>query len=267
MAKITTFEAGHCTHVACVALRGAGLSVCAFPARTYLIEAGEGRWLWDTGYASHFYDATQKGIFALYRKITPVYFESSQSIAHQLLLQGISPGDLNGLILSHFHGDHIAGLRDFTATSYICSGSGWRETRVLRGFSALKQGFVPALVPEEFESQLTFIEQFEITDLPDELAPFTQAFVLPDSHGEVLLVELPGHASGHIGAFVLTEQGWILLAADAAWSDKSYKELRGPSRIANIIMADSTAYYQTLYHLHQLDQGSVKILLSHEGAL
>ncbi|WP_159564644.1 MBL fold metallo-hydrolase [Budvicia diplopodorum] len=267
MAKITTFEAGYCTHVACVALRGAGLSVCAFPARTYLIEAGNGRWLWDTGYASHFDDATRKGVFVIYRKITPVYFESSQSIAQQLLSQGILAGDLNGLILSHFHGDHIAGLRDFTKTHYICSGSGWEKTRLLCGFSALKQGFVPALVPDVFESQLTFIEQFEVTDLPEELAPFTRAFILPDSNGEVLLVELPGHASGHIGAFVLTEDGWVLLAADAAWSDKNYKELRGPSRIANIIMADSKAYYRTLNHLHQLDKANVKILLSHEGAL
>lgn len=267
MAIITEFEAGYCTHVACVALRGAGLSVCAFPARTWLIEAGSGRWLWDTGYATHFYDATASGIFALYRKVTPVYFESSQSIAGQLKQKGFLPEDLNGLILSHFHGDHIAGLRDFTRTRYICSGNGWNSIRSLTGFRALKQGFVPALVPSEFESQVSFIEQFEQVDLPSELAPFLRGYVLPESNGQVILVDLPGHAAGHIGAFVLTDNGWILLAADAAWSDKNYRELKGPSRLANIIMADSDAYYRTLHNLHELDKGNVKIYLSHEGNL
>ncbi|SUB83006.1 4-pyridoxolactonase [Pragia fontium] len=267
MATITSFEAGYCTHVACVALKGAGLSVCAFPARTWLIEAGSGRWLWDTGYATHFYDATRHGVFALYRKVTPVYFESSASIANQLRQKGILPQDLNGLILSHFHGDHIAGLRDFTDTRYICSGSGWHDIRPLTGFSALKQGFVPALIPASFESQVSFIEQFEQVDLPAELRPFQRAYVLPDSNKEVMLVELPGHAAGHIGAFVLTAEGWVLLAADAAWSDKNYRELRGPSRLANIIMADSKAYYRTLSDLHQLDKRNVRIYLSHEGNL
>ncbi len=71
MATLSVFEAGYCTHTACVALRGAGLRTCAFPARAWLIEAAGRRWLWDTGYASHFHDHTRSGLFAIYRKVTP----------------------------------------------------------------------------------------------------------------------------------------------------------------------------------------------------
>lgn len=75
---------------------------------------------------------------------------------------------------------------------------------------------------------------------------------MPGSKGQVILVPLPGHAVGHIGAFILTDNGWVLLASDAAWSPLSYQQLRGPSRIANLLMADSRAYYQTLQRLNHL---------------
>lgn len=40
MAKVTVFEVGYCTHIGCMALRGAGFRVCKFPARAYLLEVG-----------------------------------------------------------------------------------------------------------------------------------------------------------------------------------------------------------------------------------
>ncbi len=58
MAKVTVFEVGYCTHIGCMALRGAGFRVCKFPARAYLLEVGDRRWLWDTGYAHYFQQQT-----------------------------------------------------------------------------------------------------------------------------------------------------------------------------------------------------------------
>ncbi len=84
----------------------------------------------------------------------------------------------------------------------------------------------------------------------------------------MLLVPLPGHAAGHLGAFIRTDGGWVMLAADAAWSPRSYRELRGPSALAYAILEDRRAYLETLRKLHLLDRGGhVRILLTHEGAL
>lgn len=266
MAKITTFEAGYCTHIACMAQKGAGLRVCKFPARAWLIEVGTQRWLWDTGYAHYFHQYTQSGIFKLYQKITPVYLNQGESLKEQFHSLGLDLASIQHVILSHFHGDHIAGLRDFPHSSFICSGEGWQQTRSLRGFSALKQGFVPDLIPDDFEQRLTYLESFATCQLPEMLLPFTTGYILPHSQKQVILVPLPGHAVGHIGAFVLTDDGWTLLASDAAWSPANYKELKGPSRLATIIMSDSTAYYQTLHKLNQLSHNTqVTIRLSHEG--
>ena len=269
MAKISVFEAGHCFHPACVVLRGAGWRPCAFPARAWLIEAGGRRWLWDTGYASHFADHTRSGVFRLYPMVTPVHFDSGQSLRAQLAAQGLQPRDLDGIIASHFHADHIAGLRDFPGLPIICSGSGWAVTRQRRGLGALRRAFVPGLMPPDTESRLRFIEGFEPVALPAALAPFGSGWALPGSQREVLLVELPGHAAGHIGAFVLSPDGWQLLAADAAWAAQNYTESRPPSRLTHLIMEDIRAYHHTLDRLHQLhrsSQGRVAILLTHDGA-
>jgi glyoxylase-like metal-dependent hydrolase (beta-lactamase superfamily II) len=268
MATITVFEAGYCTHTACMALKGAGFSTCRFPARAYLIECARGRWLWDTGYASHFLDCTRSGLFAWYRRVTPVEFDERDAVVRQLRAHGIKPGDLDAVILSHFHGDHIAGLRDFPGVPMWLSGSGWAATCSLRGFRALRRGFVPGLIPDDFEASVTAIETFERVPLPQALFPFTHAYAVPGAEGEMLIVDLPGHAAGHIGAFVATDDGWVLLASDAAWSDQSYKTLVGPSRIANLIMENSNQYYQTLASLHALhNSGQARIVLTHEGAI
>ncbi|MGL4667765.1 MAG: MBL fold metallo-hydrolase, partial [Saezia sp.] len=225
-------------------------------------------WLWDTGYASHFNTYTSQGIFRLYPKVTPVYFEPHEALVHQLDQEGIKTADLSGILLSHFHGDHIAGLRDFPDAPLYCQGSGWQALKNARGINALRQGFVPKLLPDDFESRLQFIENFHKCGLPSELHPFETGWELPESHGEVFLVDLPGHAKGHIGAFVRTNSGWVLLAGDAAWAAQNYTELREPAMPARLVMDNYAQFRHTLHRLHELHlHAQVKILLCHEGAL
>src|SRR5699024_8628464 len=241
-AKITKFTAGYCTHISCMTTQGTGFNVCKFPAGIFLLSVNNHLWLWDTGYSNHFMDATRNNIFAIYRKTTPVYFNLSERIVTQLQEQGITGQDLKGIILSHYHGDHIAGLKDFPNVPIICSGQGWQQLKPKKGFAALRKAFVPELMPDDFEQRAIFHEGFQQIALPAELQPFTTVYILPDSNNEIILVDLPGHAEGHIGAFVLTENGWELIAADAAWTKANYHDLKMPSKLANLIMADSQQF-------------------------
>lgn len=72
----------------CVALKGASFKACKFPARAWLIEDEAQRWLFNTGYANHFYDHTRRGIMRLYRSVAPVYFESKDALVYQLANNG-----------------------------------------------------------------------------------------------------------------------------------------------------------------------------------
>lgn len=264
MAILHEFSVGHCTHPACMALKGAGLASRCFPSRAYLIETRDRLLLWDTGYAEHFHTATRQGIYRLYPLVTPVTFNVADALSSQLQARGVSQRDIHALVLSHFHADHIAGLRDFPQAQLWCSAAGWQAVRGLSGLAALRQAFLPALLPADIDSRLHFVEALELVDLPAELAPFTQARDLSGT-GEVLVVDLPGHAPGHLGAFVRTEQGWTLLASDAAWAREGFQDLRGPAELTFLIQHQRAAYYQTLGRLHALYRNGLHdIRLTHQ---
>lgn len=246
-----------------MAVKGAGLSARAFPARAYLIETRMGLVVWDTGYASHFREAAQ-GIYRLYSIVTPVHFDERESLCHQLRHAGIGPQDIRMIVLSHFHADHIAGLRDFPDSRIVCSKQAWESVKNCTGLEALRKAFLPKLLPQHIEQRLAFVEHSPLVQTPTALLPFTQAWDLTGD-GELLIARLPGHAEGQLGAFVLTESGWQLLAADAAWAPEAYRELRGPSELSFLIQHNRRQYYQTLHALHALHRaGQVQIHLAHE---
>jgi glyoxylase-like metal-dependent hydrolase (beta-lactamase superfamily II) len=264
MAKLHVFRVGYCTHPACMALKGAGLASRCFPSRAYLIETRQGPLLWDTGYAERFQDATSQGVYRLYPLITPVYFDPQEALVCQLRSLGLAPHDVRGLVMSHFHADHIAGVRDFPSARLFASAVGWAAVRGLQGLRAVRQAFVPALLPPDIAQRLCFVEGLPLVKLGPQCHPFTEGYDLTGD-AEVLVVALPGHAVGHLGAFVRQDDGWTLLASDAAWAAESYRSLRGPSEWSFLVQHNRAAYYRTLHQLHALERaGQVRIALTHE---
>jgi glyoxylase-like metal-dependent hydrolase (beta-lactamase superfamily II) len=263
MAEILTLVAGHCTHRACMALKGAGLKSQCYPSRAYLIKSKKGYYLWDTGYTEHFIDAA-RGIYSIYPWVTPVFFETRQSVHNQLKSLGVPVSDIQAVIVSHFHADHIAGLLDFPDVRIICDVEGWQSIQGLNGLSALRHAFLPDLMPADIESRLYFMQSLNLRQLPTALHPFEFGWDLIGD-GEIYLVSLPGHARGHIGAFVEGAHGWTLLASDAAWAEEAYTQLRGPSELTFLIQDSRRHYYQTLNKLHRLNQAKeVNIVLTHQ---
>jgi len=263
MTAIQAFHTGHCTHPSCMAVKGSGFASRCFPSQAYLLKTRQGFVLWDTGYASHFKDASAHGVYRLYPAVTPVSFDAPQAMVHQLRARGIEPSDIHTVILSHFHADHMAGLLDFPRARVIASATGWEAVRGKTGLAALRQAFLPGLMPHDVDTRLSFAESFPQVALPSALAPFSKAFDVLKT-GEVLIVPLPGHAPGHLGAFVQTEFGWVLLAADAAWASEAYTQLTGPAELSFLIQDSRNSYYATLRRLKALHEGgAVRIALTH----
>jgi glyoxylase-like metal-dependent hydrolase (beta-lactamase superfamily II) len=263
MAKVRAFEVGYCTHPACMAIKGAGLKSRCFPSRAYLLETRSGLYLWDTGYASHLLDAA-RGLYRLYPLVTPIHLEERHSLIGQLAREGIGRRDVVGIVVSHFHADHIAGLRDFPQARVICDALAWGSIQGLSGWRALRKAFLPPLIPRDMSARLTFAQELPKKALPSELGLFDTGWDLTGD-GEIYLVPLPGHAAGHIGAFVQVDKGWILLASDAAWAPEGFIDLRGPAEVSFLIQDSRAAYYATLRKLQLLHRkGTADICLTHQ---
>ena len=57
--------------------------------------------------------------YSLYRRITPLFLRPELAVARQLGAFGLKPPDIRLIFVSHFHADHIAGLRDFPDATYV----------------------------------------------------------------------------------------------------------------------------------------------------
>jgi len=255
-------QVGSCRHPECVALRGGSLRPAVFPALCALIRHPRlGNWLFDTGYGDHFHAATRSFPERFYRWVTPNSLPENERLVVQLAARGLRPQDIDGVIISHFHADHIGALRDFPRAALVASHAGYAHVQGLSRFRALSQGFLPALLPTDFKDRGRFLEGMPRVALPPELQPFGQGF---DILGDRSLVAVPlhGHAHEQFGLFLRREDGrTVFLSADACWSLKALRESRPPTWLAQRIFADRAGYHQTFDKLKTLSQRHPDVLL------
>jgi glyoxylase-like metal-dependent hydrolase (beta-lactamase superfamily II) len=216
--------------------------------------------LWDTGYAPRILEATRQLPFWLYARAAPLRLRPDLAAAVQLRHKGLQPADVSGVIISHFHADHVAGLRDFPGAQWIALRSAYNDVAWRRGLNALRRGFIPTLLPDEFGERATLLPPFTGALLPG-LGRCHDLF----GDGALKLVELPGHARGQIGLLARTTRGRVFFAADGCWLTQSIRERRPPSRVTHIFVDDPQAVRTTIAGLHSFSQAwpDVRIIPSH----
>lgn len=247
-------------------IKGGSLCAVEFPAMVGVIEhPDKGFFLFDTGYDPTFIQETQTFPEKLYRWTTPVSIGSDLEWRTWLSAHRIDPSCIAGTIISHFHGDHVAGLHHLTGRPIYCARAGLHKLRSGSRFSRVRNGLLTGLVPESFDADAHFFEDQSETLLPSAFAPFTCARdILGDK--SLLAVELPGHCAGHWGlALRLEDDRFLLLAADAVWSIEAVINNRPPPRITTALLGNTRIYRKTLSQLHMAHDncGELTILPSH----
>ena len=233
--------------------RDAGLAPAVFPALSALIvHPDEGPILFDTGYDPAFFAATQPFPERLYRWATPVELEPGHAVAGQLPRFGFAPEDIRAVVVSHFHGDHIAGLTRFPNARILCARAGLEQVQRKGRFARVRQGILAALAPADIGARVVYFEDRPRIDLGPDLAPFeTGADLFGD--GSLVAVQLPGHCPGHWGLLVRqTDDRTRFLIADAAWSSGAVRDDVPPPRLTTALLGQTGPYRETLHALHQL---------------
>lgn len=260
--EIHLLKAGSCLHPKAAALRGASLCPVDFPALTALIlHPTEGALLWDTGYDPAFLQVTRRWPERLYALATPVRLADDEPAAWQIGRFGLKPEDIRGVIVSHFHGDHIAGLPAFPQAKLYCARAGLDQVRHIGRFAGVRQGLLPGLVPSDAEARAIFFEDRPRRALPSDLGPFESgADLLGD--GSLLAVELPGHCVGHWGLAARGADDRLrLFVGDAAWSLRAIRENRPPPALTTALLGRTDRYRRTLADLHVLQARSRDLVL------
>ncbi len=251
MQNIEIFKVGYCTHPEFMVLKGGGFKSIKFPAMAALIKHKKANILFDTGYSKHFFEATKTFPEKLYALITPVSLEKS--------LNEKLDADIEYIFISHFHADHIGGLKDFPNSKIFCSKKA-HEMAISRlsRFSKTRQGVLPKLLPKDFNDRVIYIEDLPKLSLPNDLHPFTSGYEILDG---VYAIELKGHAVGHFGLF--TQNHFFI--SDAVWDMRAISKNIRPNILTNIILSDAKQYHETIDKLQALHKNSphIKIIPTH----
>lgn len=250
---VRILQAGACTHPAAMAREGASLAPAVFPALAGLIvHPTQGPVLFDTGYDPAFLAATDPFPERFYRWATPVRLDEGEAAVDQIRRLGLSPDDVGAIVISHFHGDHVAGLHAFPKARLYCARAGLTEIRRPGRIGRVRKGLLAELVPADAETRAVFFEDLPRVALPRALAPFEAGADL-FGDGSMIAVELPGHCAGHWGLVVRREDdGLEFFIADGAWSTAQVRENAPPPKLTTAVLGQTEPYRRTFAALHRL---------------
>lgn len=206
-----------------------------------------GWFLFDTGYAPRVIPAGSRFPYTLYRMATPFTVSEESAAVNQLARFGLSACDIGHVIVSHFHADHVGGLRDFPEARFVCDRAAYDAVHARRGFGAVRRAFLPALVPEDFAERALWTEDLMLADPIPGLSPARDLF----GDDSCLLVPLPGHAAGQIGLLATARDGKkLFFVADAVYTTRAIRANKPFHPITNLFTNDRVAANATLSALN-----------------
>ncbi len=163
------------------------------PVISVLLRHGQANVLFDTGCHPSVPDDPEARWGGLARLMTPI-MQPGDHVLTGLKEVGLQPEDIDIVVNSHLHPDHCGCNAFFTKATFVAHE---KELAAARAEGAAGQGFLAA----EFETPMPFDPIAAERDLMGD--------------GRIVLLELPGHTPGTIGALVgLDESGQFLLASD-----------------------------------------------------
>lgn len=224
---IEFFSSGYCISHANIADPINGRGKAHFHAAWALLHHPEmGYMMFDTGYTKLFNNATNPFPERFYRWLTPCVLDEKDTALEILKRKGISPNEIKYIIISHFHADHIAGLKDFPNATFLSSKDAYNQVVELKGFRAISKAILHELIPENIDSRIKFIEDISTKSIDKSGLEVYDLF----DKGILKLISLPGHAKGMLGFWA----NHFLYATDASWSYETFEKKILPKKIVKL---------------------------------
>lgn len=274
--KTWLLKVGHCKHPGKMADSSRSWRAERFPALVALIKHRQlGFILFDTGYTDDFNQATSCFPERLYRWVMPMSLPAEEALLSQLARIGVTADEIRYVFISHFHADHISGLKQFNHARFICSRTEYQQIKNCSRFSAVRKGFIKSLLPDNFEQRCLFIEDHEVISLPKDMSPFHLGYDL-FCDSSCIAIGLPGHSQGQFGLRMntplantgtdeLTQPRSLFFIADSCWCIDAIIGSAKPLALANFVMESSDYYNNTVERLRTLhkENPTIELIPSH----
>lgn len=167
---------------------------------------------------------------------------------------GREPDDIDFVLPTHLHWDHVAGLLDLPTALPV------RTLPVERAFAL--EGAEPPLGVARLPLTDRTVDTYELDGPP--VLSFERSHDL-FSDGSVVLVDLAGHTPGSVGVLLALRDGQrVLLAGDAVWHGLQVQLLREKAPFpGRLVDADRDAAFAAVHRLHALPP-DIAVVASHD---
>ncbi len=226
-----------------------------------------GHTLIDTGYSARLARKETGGdwLLAAYCRLLNPTTLSPDPLGDGLARLGIGKRDIETVILTHFHADHISGLANLPACRILSSEKAWKDCHSTGRLKNAMHGVFPSLLPMDFEDRLRLFEQMPApdgiaTEAPHNLGPALDI----TGDGSVLIVDLPGHLGGHVGVCFPLLPRPLLYATDAQWMLDAILQDRVPGFPASLVAHNSEAAAESIRRIRSFAEAGGEVMLCHE---
>lgn len=177
-----------------------------------------------------------------------------------LARHGLRPEDITTVIVTHFHADHVSGLRLFPRARFIAARAGWDALRGSGTWGNLRHAVFPELLPPDFADRLDLIE--------DKRRVQTDLGMAYDllGDGALLALPLPGHTVGHVGLLFAQLADPLLYAVDTQWMLAALPAARRPGLPAMLVATDPAAHARSCDLVAGFAAAGGDVVLCHDPA-
>ena len=215
------------------------------PIYCWLINTGNELILVDTGETAKI---NMKGYLpkgGLYHKVVQTRIEEEDEVDRQLLKLGFQTKDINKIIFTHLHGDHIGGVEHFSHCEMFVSKAEYALASSKKGSS---NGYFKKNWPDWFKPKL-----IEYEDQAEGV--FSKSYHV-SKDGSIILVPTPGHSVGHQSVIIKDKALTYFVAGDLTYNIETLK-----AEIPDVILSNEESK-ETVQKVHSYVKTEKCIYLS-----
>jgi glyoxylase-like metal-dependent hydrolase (beta-lactamase superfamily II) len=209
------------------------------PVSCTLLRHEQGNVLFDSGCHPDTVDHAADRWGGMAKMMAPIGTAADNPVS-ELARLGLTPEDIDVVVNSHLHSDHCGCNEFFRRATFICHR---QELEAAQGPDAVQKGYIPADWDHPMPTETIESSRDVFGD------------------GRLVLIPLPGHTPGSIGALVsLSRDGSFLLAADAVALKVNLERELMPRNMWNPDVA-----LESLREIQRIERGGAMVIFGHDS--